>query len=116
MPPDSTATRFPPFTLAALFLAAVGSHLPALANQFALDDDFILANPAIQSLRTVPAALASPWWDTTNHLYRPLTLVSFGIERAIAGGAPMLSHAVNIVLHGVVVVLLARLLARFVPP
>ena len=61
MPDEANATRLPPFTLAALFLAAVVSHLSALANQFALDDDYILANPAIQSLRTVPAALASPW-------------------------------------------------------
>ncbi|HEY2064318.1 MAG TPA: hypothetical protein VGG84_00050, partial [Gemmatimonadaceae bacterium] len=100
----------------AVFLAAVVSHLPALANQFAIDDAIIIANPAIASLRTVPAALTSAWWYTTFHLYRPLTLLSFAVERAIAGTSALPPHAVNLVLHGIVAVLLARLLARFVAP
>lgn len=112
---DAPPTHLSRSTLTALFLAAVATHLSALRNQFPFDDAVILANPAIQSLRTLPAALASPWWYTTRHLYRPLTLATFAIERAIVGAAPVYAHAVNVVLHGLVVVLLARLLARFLP-
>ena len=114
MPDDDN--RPSPRTLIALFLAAIIAHLPALGNQLAVDDAYILSNPAIQSLHTLPAAIASPWWFATDHLYRPLTLLSFGVERAIAGSSVVLPHAVNVVLHGVVAVLLARLLARFVAP
>lgn len=118
MPPrlDAPSGRVSRSALVAVFLGAVVTHLSALANQFPLDDAVILANPAIQSLRTLPAALASPWWYMTYRLYRPLTLASFAIERAIVGTGPVYPHATNIVLHGLVVVLLARLLARFISP
>jgi hypothetical protein len=103
-----------PHAMLGLWLAAVATHLPSLRNGFPLDDAYILANPAIQSLRTVGAALGSPWWYGTRHLYRPLTLGTLAVERAVTGGHPVAYHAVNLVLHGVVTVLLARLLARFV--
>jgi len=115
-PADSGATPLSRHAQLGVWLAAVVSHLPAVHNGLPLDDAYILANPAIDSLRTLPAALASPWWYGTNHLYRPLTLGSFAIERALTGGAPLAYHAVNLALHGIVAVLLARLLARFVAP
>ncbi|MEP6493311.1 MAG: hypothetical protein ABJF01_11575 [bacterium] len=103
-------------TLGALFLVAIATYFSALKNQFPLDDAVILAHPLIQSLRTLPGALVSPWWYATNRLYRPFTLASFAVERAVVGPAPVYPHAVNIVLHALAVVLLACLLARFLPP
>jgi hypothetical protein len=45
--------------------AALVAHLPALGNRYALDDAAILANPAIASWRSLPGALAAPWWYDT---------------------------------------------------
>jgi hypothetical protein len=99
------------WTLAGLFLAATLSHLPALANQLALDDGFILANPALASLRE---SLTSAWWYNANHLYRPLTLASFALERRFTGGVDAAElHAVNVILHGAVTLMLALLLTRW---
>jgi protein O-mannosyl-transferase len=93
--------------------AAVLVHARAAANGLALDDVVILAHPLIQSWATLTRSLASPWWYSTNHLYRPLTLLTFGLERALVGSQPWIPHVVNIGLHGVATVLLTRLLMRF---
>jgi len=76
----------------------------------------ILAHPLIQSWKTLPASLGAAWWYATNHLYRPLTLFTFGLERSLAGPSVWLPHAVNLGLHIGVVILLTRLLTRFASP
>jgi hypothetical protein len=85
----------------------------AALNGLAVDDAVILANPLLQSWETLARALASPWWYATNHLYRPLTLLTFGVERVLFGSAPWIPHLVNIALHGVAAGLLTRVLMRF---
>ncbi|HEV7991604.1 MAG TPA: hypothetical protein VGP25_07245, partial [Gemmatimonadaceae bacterium] len=97
-------------------LAAVLAHLRALGNGYAFDDVAIVAHPLVQSARTLPSALAAPWWYDGNRLYRPLALLSIGVDRLIGGGAPWLPHAVNVALHGVIAALVARLCLRFLPP
>jgi hypothetical protein len=110
---DALSTRF-----AAAFVALVALVVScrALANGLVADDVVILDHPLIQSWKTLPASLAAPWWSATNHLYRPLTLLSFGIERGFAGTSIVLPHAVNIALQAGVTLLLFRLLARFASP
>lgn len=96
-------------------LAAVLVYLPAIMNGFATDDAPILANPLLQRLETLPAALASPWWWQSGALYRPLTLFTLGIDQVVGRGAPWLFHAVNVLLHALVTLQATRLYARFVP-
>ena len=95
-------------------LAAALAHARALGNGYALDDATIVAHPLLQSARTLPAALASPWWFETRRLYRPLALVSLGAERLATGGAPSISHGVNVALHAIVAALVARLCLRWI--
>jgi hypothetical protein len=97
-------------------LAAVLVHLRALRNGYAFDDAAIVSHPLVQSVRTLPEALAAPWWYAGNRLYRPLSLLSIGVDRLIGHGAPWLPHAVNVALHGVIAVLVARLCLRLLPP
>jgi protein O-mannosyl-transferase len=87
----------------------------ALANGRALDDIPITAHPLLQSWRTLPAALGAAWWYDARHLYRPLTLVLLGAEQLAGGGAPLVPHAVNLVLHAAIAVALRRVYARLVP-
>ena len=91
--------RSAPFVAA---LAAVVVNFGALFGRLALDDTELFVHPAIASWRTLPGALGSPWWYDTGRLYRPLALLSLGVDRQIAGGAPWLAHAENLLLHAAV--------------
>jgi protein O-mannosyl-transferase len=94
--------------------AAATAHLGALGNGYPLDDATILGHPLIQSLRTLPAAAMSPWWYESGRLYRPVTLVTLGLDRALA--VPAISHGANVALHAIVAALLARLCLRWLAP
>ena len=96
-------------------LVAVLVHLRAIRNGYAFDDVAIVGHPLVHSIRTLPEALVAPWWYAGNRLYRPLSLLSIGIDRAIGGGAPWLPHTVNVLLHGTIAFLVARLCLRFLP-
>jgi len=98
-------------------LVALLIYLPALRNGFALDDITIVRdNFRIHSLSTLPQALSLPYWYEEGHLYRPLTTLSFAIEWAVGGGSPLVFHALNILWHTVVTILLVRLALRWWPP
>jgi len=105
--------RSAPFVAA---LAAVVVNFGALFGRLALDDTELFVHPAIASWRTLPGALASPWWYDTGRLYRPLALLSLGVDRQIAGGAPWLAHAENLLLHAAVAALVVVLGRRFLAP
>ena len=94
---------------------ALATFAQALANGRPADDAVILANPLLAHWHTLPTALASPWWHTTGHLYRPLTLVTLGAEQLMTGG-PLLSHAINIALNALIAALVTRMLFRLVTP
>ncbi len=103
-------TRRAPLLVA---LAAVVATLGALFNRLALDDAAIFAHPAIASWRTLPQALVSPWWYATGRLYRPLSLLSLGVDRQLGGGALWLPHAENLLIHAAVAALVVILARRF---
>jgi protein O-mannosyl-transferase len=63
----------------------------------------------------LPRALASPWWYASGRLYRPVTLLSLGVDRQLGGGAPWLPHAENLALHALVAALVVVLARRFLP-
>ncbi|HEX7981733.1 MAG TPA: hypothetical protein VF461_24210 [Gemmatimonadaceae bacterium] len=97
-------------------LAAVAANFGALFDQLALDDRAIFAHPALASWRALPGALASPWWYDSGRLYRPLALLSLGVDRQLAGGAPWVAHGENLLLHAAVAALVVLLCRRMLAP
>ncbi len=96
-----------------LFLA-VAAYANSLGNGFAYDDEgIIVQHPAVQGGDFAAAATGS-WWPMAREgagLYRPATLLSFTGEWALFRGSPLGFHAVNVLAHGAVSVLVFLLLA-----
>jgi hypothetical protein len=100
----------------AVALCAVLPHVPALWNRFAMDDLYIIAwNPLVHSLSGVFGAFTGPYWppDLGGQMYRPLPLASFALTWGIVGDHPLLFHAVNLVWHAGVAVVVTALAKRF---
>jgi tetratricopeptide (TPR) repeat protein len=96
----------------AAVLLALGVYAGALRNGYALDDVPVLQqNPAVQGL-DLRALLTGAYWPGSRELYRPLTLLSFAVERAALGDRPGLFHATNALLHALATGLLFALLRR----
>lgn len=95
-------------------LLALVAFAPAVANARPADDAVILANPLLAHWHTLPAAINSPWWPATGHLYRPLTLITLGAEQLLTHN-PATSHAINLALNALVAALVTRLLLRLIP-
>jgi len=120
MPPARARTFHPAVgrrtaVLVPAVLAAV-VYAGALRNGYALDDEFIVArNPVLRGEGGVRALLLGAWWPGSHELYRPLTLVSFALERAV-GGSTLEMHALNVVLHAAAAALAALLLLRLEAP
>ena len=91
-------------------------YVGALNNQWALDDEPIIANnPNVHSTAAARSAFFSPYWPLSEgHLagqYRPLTILSYGVDWSVSGGSPKWFHAVNILLHGLATLLFVLLLS-----
>ena len=87
-------------------VVAVLVHWRAVGNGFALDDvSLVENNSAIVSLAHLPRLFAEPYWNVAGEhagLYRPLTIASFAVNRAVLGSGPFGFHLVNVLLHGAV--------------
>ena len=104
---------------AAIFAGALASlvYANSLLNDLAYDDIHIISeNAGIQSLETLPGALADPYWPGPYGkelgLWRPTTTVYLGLVYAVAGENPAPYHVANVVANGVVTGLLVVLLAE----
>jgi len=98
------ATRTSAWWPFAVAVAAVLVHLNSLGNGFALDDVAIVAqNPSIASPTGVPRLFVTPYLAGEHSgLYRPLTLASFALNRAMTGPGPFGFHLVNVLLNAAV--------------
>jgi tetratricopeptide (TPR) repeat protein len=99
---------------------AVLVFLNSLGNEFAQDDFFILlGNQSLRDLQTLPGALLGPYWIGKYALglglWRPVVLGFFGLEWAFWGDIPVGYHALNVLLHGGVTVLVVLLLGGILP-
>jgi protein O-mannosyl-transferase len=104
--------------LALVFLVAVGLFLPTVRYGFVEDDrGIIVHNPAAHSVGAALSAFDAPYWPRPARagLYRPATILTYGVDWRISGGRPGWFHLVNAVLHGIVAVLVVLLLERWLP-
>lgn len=97
---------------------ALSAYANSLGNGFAYDDDGIITqNPVVQS-GDWRGALTGSWWPDPMDgagLYRPVTLVSFVGEWRLFGGSPLGFHALNVVVHALVSLLVFLLLLEVAP-
>lgn len=101
-------------------LLALASSITSITNGFAYDDvAIILDNQRIKDWHHLWRFFIEPYWMLEGYprdLYRPVTLVSFGLQWMIGGGNPMVFHAVSILLYLMVCVATLALLRRLLPP
>jgi hypothetical protein len=90
-------------------LVAVLVYWRAFDNGFALDDvRLVEGNPAIVSLAHLPTLFVEPYWNIPGEdygLYRPLTIASLAVNRAVFGPGAFGFHLVNVLLHAAVAAL-----------
>jgi hypothetical protein len=75
-----------------------------------MDDLYIIAwNPLVHSMQGVWRAFGGPYWppDLGGQMYRPLPLATFAVDWTIADGHPALFHAMNLLWHAGVSVIVA---------
>ncbi len=127
-PPRSLAgARRPALALgAAVVLLAVLPYLDALSGGFTLDDiPVVVENPLLQRPLDLGRIFTSNLWGERETappapgagqnaaelkgLYRPVTVLSFALERALWGSNPRGYHAVNVALHALVSWLVFRI-------
>lgn len=106
-----------PVRLAVLLLLVL-SLLPfanALRGEFVFDDHLLIEQPQSRAGGISPLrAVVSPYWVMAPEarLWRPVTSVTLATDWRLGGGRPGLFHAVNLLLHAGVTVLLFFLLRR----
>jgi hypothetical protein len=96
---------------------AVGLYLPTVRYGYVLDDRAIVAhNPATQSVPAALRAVARPYWPppAEGGLWRPLTILTFAVDRTVAGDTAAGHHAANALWHGIASLLVFALLAPWV--
>lgn len=104
----------------ALFLFALValSYANALQNGFVLDDRAIVLNhPLVVAPQESWRAFIEPYWpsEVGGGQYRPLGILSFAVDRLVAGESAAWYHAVNVAWHLVVVCLLWLWLRGILP-
>ncbi len=101
-----------------VLLASVGAYANSLGNDFARDDvGIIRENPAVTS-PTLDAVLTGRYWPQAREgagLYRPVAIGSYALQWRAFGGSPLGFHAVSVIAHTAVALLLLLLLARLAP-
>ena len=90
---------------AGLIAAAVGFvvFLPSLANGWSGDDTLMIhSNEVVHGAGSALRAWFETYWRppfSAAGLYRPLTILTYGIDWSLADGAPWWFHLVNVGLH-----------------
>ncbi len=97
----------------AVALAAVLPYLHTLGHGFAYDDGVeVVDNAFIRSTQGMGRIFTNPVWAGSGHgssAYRPLTTLTFALNHAIEGLAPIGYHLVNLLLHALVSALVLAL-------
>jgi protein O-mannosyl-transferase len=96
--------------LLSLVVVAYGN---ALANGFAQDDELYIFNNHAVTAPSFKSLLAPNQFSS---VFRPVTFGSFAANWALRGGRPLSYHAVNLVLHAAVTLLLYLVLRALLEP
>ncbi len=99
----------PPLLLCLLvFLAYLGTF----PGHFFLDDGAIVRdNPLVADPDLRRIFLSDYWGEVESGLYRPLTILSYAVNRLLLGPGPAGFHAVNVALHACAALLLCGFLS-----
>ncbi len=107
----------PPGRAAALVvLLALSAYGNSLGNGFAFDDVLIIEDNPVVTESDIGAAMATPYWPMAvegTGLYRPVAVASYAAEWELFGGNTLGFHAVSVVSHGLVSLLVFMLLLEF---
>jgi hypothetical protein len=99
---------------------ALAAYVLSLWNGFAGDDPLVVRdNPATYGLAAAWRAWLEPYWPPPYRfagLWRPLTVLSYGLDWSLAGGAAWWYHVGNVLLHGLATVLVVLLLRPWMSP
>ena len=103
-----------------LVFIALALNLNTLFNQYAVDDEEVLTKNSLvaKGIKGIPKILTTDLLhgtlDADNSLsqarYRPFTLVVFALEYQFFGANPFVSHLINILLFGLLIILLFKLM------
>lgn len=96
-----TRLAAPGRALAGLAVLTLGASATSLTNGFAGDDVYIIAlNERVHALAPAWEYLRQSYWPAQygGGLYRPATVLSFALQWKAGGGAPLLFHAINLLL------------------
>ena len=94
-----------------LVTLAAATYANALANGFVLDDrGIILQHPLVQEPSSAWRAFVEPYWPRAvgSGQYRPLGIIAFALDHAVAGNTAAWFHAVNVGWHAIVTLLVYR--------
>ena len=93
------------FAFLILLVAAVYGN--TLSHGFVWDDTYIIVkNPVLEKLSNIPHFfLSEDTVEESTGYYRPVTYISFALERAVWGVNPLGYHITNLVLHMLAVLL-----------
>ncbi len=96
-----------------LILVVAAVYCSTLKHGFVWDDgDIIVTNPLLEKLSNIPRFfLAEDTIEGSTGYYRPITYISFALDRALWGTNPTGFHLTNLILHMAVVLLLYRVIA-----
>lgn len=101
-------------------VVAIVAYGGVTGHEWASDDVLIIQNnPAAHAPRAALAAWFEPYWPselTTSGQYRPLTVLMFAGDWAIAGDRPAWFHVENVLWHAAASAALVAVLLAWLPP
>ncbi len=102
-------------------LVAGLAYAHSYRNRWAMDDQPIVeSNPTAQSAKAAGQAFFEPFWPRSLGAlagqYRPLTMLTYGIDWSLSGGRPSWMHIVNVLLHALTTALLVFVALAWLPP
>ncbi|MGB9081810.1 MAG: hypothetical protein WCD00_10970, partial [Desulfuromonadaceae bacterium] len=95
------------FRFGLIILIVLAVYANTLNHGFVWDDTHIIVhNPLLEKLSNIPQFfLSEDTIEESSGYYRPVTYISFALDRAVWGGNPAGFHITNLVLHIAVVLL-----------
>lgn len=97
---------------AILFVLSIILYMPAIYNGYSLDDEYVIFNNKLvqKGVQGIPNILSQPYARSYEGAkasgYRPLPVIIGAIEFQFFGQNPKVSHAINIIMYAVTMVLL----------